>query len=76
MKLSVSLPADDVAFLDELAKRRGASSRSSVLHDAVRLLRRSAIEADYAAAWDEWDASGDREAWEQAGLDGWADAPR
>jgi Arc/MetJ-type ribon-helix-helix transcriptional regulator len=55
MKVSVSLPDDDVAFLDDYAKRRG-DSRSAALHRAVRLLREKGLGADYAAAWQEWDA--------------------
>jgi len=31
--------------------------------NAVRLLRASEFGAAYAAAWDEWDASGESEAW-------------
>lgn len=55
MKVSVSLPDDDVAFLDDYAKRRG-DSRSAALHRAVRLLREKGLGADYAAAWQDWDA--------------------
>jgi len=72
MKLSVSLPADDVAFLDEHARTRGVGSRSAAVRQAVRLLRHAQIESDYAAAWEEWDASGDREAWEVTAADGLA----
>ena len=35
MKLSVSLPEDDVLFLDGYARERGAGSRSAAVHDAV-----------------------------------------
>ena len=54
MKLSVSLPEADVAFLDEYAARTQAGSRSAVLHQAVDLLRTSQLEHAYQAAWDEW----------------------
>lgn len=70
MKLSVSLPDDDVAALDDYTRRAGLRSRSAAIHQAVRLLRHSDLEADYAAAWEEWDASGEREAWESAAGDG------
>lgn len=56
MKVSVSLPDDDVALLDQLATERG-TSRSALLHEAVVLLRSQRLGADYAAAWDEWDAT-------------------
>ena len=55
MKLSVSLSEDDVAFVDEYARRRGASSRSSLVHRAIELLRMADLEAAYADAWDEWE---------------------
>ena len=43
MKVSVSLPDDDVKFLDQYAKQEGYASRSAVLHRAVRLLRASRL---------------------------------
>lgn len=70
MKLSVSLPDEDVALLDEHARNSGLGSRSAALQDAVRLLRHADLEQDYAAAWDEWEGSGDREAWEHVDSDG------
>lgn len=69
MKLSVSLPDEDVAVLDEHARKSG-ESRSAVLRQAVRLLRQSGLEEDYAAAWADWDRSGDRDLWEAATGDG------
>ncbi|MGQ0850035.1 MAG: ribbon-helix-helix domain-containing protein, partial [Actinomycetota bacterium] len=39
MKLSVSLPDEDVEFLDQYAQTQGYESRSAVVHKAVRLLR-------------------------------------
>jgi Arc/MetJ-type ribon-helix-helix transcriptional regulator len=53
MKLSVSLPDDDVAFIDEYAARTGSPSRSAVLHRAVELLRMADMEGPYAEAWQE-----------------------
>ena len=61
--MSVSLPDEDVTFLDHYARRRGVNSRSAALHEAVKLLRAAELEADYADAWDEWVADGG---------DGWA----
>ena len=43
MKLSVSLPAEDVEFLDQYARSLGARSRSAVIRRAVRLLRASEL---------------------------------
>ncbi len=76
MKLSVSLPDEDVAVLDEFARTTGLSSRSAALHHAVRMLRLPELEQDYEAAWNEWEASGDHAAWSATAADGIADAPR
>jgi len=70
MKVSVSLPDDDVAFLDEFARRHHISSRSAALHHAVRLLRASQLEAAYHDAWDDWRDRGENEAWEVTVGDG------
>lgn len=82
MKLSVSLPEDDVSFVDEYVRRGGAASRSSVLHAAIELLRLDEMEDSYAAAWAEWDESEDAALWnattgDSIGTDGsGADAAR
>ena len=70
MKLSVSLPEQDVAVLDEHIRNTGLASRSAAIHQAVRLLSQSKLGDDYEAAWQEWDRSGDRDAWETATADG------
>jgi Arc/MetJ-type ribon-helix-helix transcriptional regulator len=70
MKVSVSLPNDDVAFLDAYAREQGLDSRSAALHRAVRLLRAAELPAAYEAAWDEWAAAGEAERWEPATGDG------
>ncbi len=76
MKLSVSLPEEDVATLDEYARSQGLKTRSAALKHAIRMLRNPELEQDYAAAWDEWEASGEEAAWEASAADGLADAPR
>ncbi len=76
VKLSISLPDADVALLDDFARTAGLPSRSAALQHAVRLLRHADLDDDYAAAWEEWDASGDRDAWESTVSDGLTDAPR
>jgi antitoxin MazE9 len=76
MKVSVSLPEDDVAYIDEYAQRVGAQSRSSVLHQAVALLRMSELETAYAAAFQEWHESEDHDLWDNTVSDGLADASR
>ena len=70
MKVSVSLPDDDVEFLDDYAVAQGIPSRSAALHKAVRLLRASELGPDYEAAWAEWSASDDGHLWEATAGDG------
>ncbi len=70
MKLSVSLPDGDVAFLDAYAREHGLDSRSGVLHEALALLRERAMSADYLAAWDEWADDADNAVWDSAAADG------
>ena len=70
MKVSVSLPDDDVEYLDTYAREQGLESRSAVVHKAVRLLRASELGAAYEEAWAEWDASDDAELWDGASADG------
>jgi Arc/MetJ-type ribon-helix-helix transcriptional regulator len=76
MKLSVSLPDEDVAALDDYARAQGLKSRSAAVQRAIRMLRHPTLEQDYAAAWEEWKASGDEADWESAAADGLADAAR
>ena len=70
MKVSVSLPQDDVAFLDAYARDQGFGSRSAVLHKAVRLLRAGELGDAYEGAWQEWRDDGDGEAWALSSADG------
>ena len=69
MKLSVSLPDEDVAFLDAYAEAQGIGSRSAVLHKAVRVLRASELGPAYEDAWHDWE-SAEAEAWEHTVADG------
>ncbi len=76
MKISVSLTAADVAALDDYAEQAGLTSRSAAVQHAIRLLGAQQLEDDYAAAWAEWDSSGERELWESTVGDGLSDASR
>lgn len=76
MKISVSLPQEDVAFVDEYAAKTEADSRSAVIHAAIELLRSANLEADYEAAFAEWDASEDAGFWDRFSGDGIADETR
>jgi Arc/MetJ-type ribon-helix-helix transcriptional regulator len=70
MKISVSLPSEDIEFLDEYAKAQGYASRSAVVHTAVRILRSSKLGDAYADAWQEWEDSGESQIWDPAVSDG------
>ena len=70
MKISVSLPEEDVEFLDEYARNLGMRSRSAVIQQAVRLLRAAELGPAYAEAWGEWEASSDADVWDSAVGDG------
>lgn len=74
MKLSVSLPDEDVAFLDSYAASSGMASRSAVVRRAVRLLRVADLGAACEDAWQGWAASDEAATWDA--LDGVADAAR
>lgn len=67
MKISASLPEDDVAFLDQFASDH-EESRSAALHRAVELLRHRDLGDQYEAAW----ASDDAVEWDAAVADGLA----
>ncbi len=63
MKVSVSLPEEDVEFLDAYAASQGFTSRSAVLHKAVRLLRASGLGGAYENAWQDWATGGEADYW-------------
>ena len=70
MKVSVSLPDEDVKFLDAYAQAEGFQSRSAVLHKAVRLLRGTKLEAAYEEAFQDWEETGEASDWEVTANDG------
>ncbi len=69
MKVSVSLPDEDVEFLDAYAQAQGLSSRSAVLHKAVRLLRGAELAPAYEDAFLSWDDSSDAAEWDATSAD-------
>lgn len=74
MKVSISLPDEDVAFLDTYAKENGLGSRSAAVHTAVRALRDTALEAAYTEAFAEWEGTEDEAFWLSAS-EPWPDDP-
>lgn len=69
MKLSVSIPDDEVTFLDEYAATHEVPSRSAVVRRALNLLRAAELEHAYVAAFDQW-SDEDAEVWDAVIADG------
>jgi hypothetical protein len=70
MKLSVSVPSDDIEFLDAYAAEHELGSRSAAMHHAIHALRVAALPGSYAAAWSDWEDDGEAAAWDAAAGDG------
>ena len=70
MKVSISLPDDDVEFLDAYAQAQGIESRSAVVHMAVRMLRVSELGEAYEEAFTSWEDEGQAAAWDAVTPDG------
>jgi Arc/MetJ-type ribon-helix-helix transcriptional regulator len=70
MKVSVSIPSEDVAFLDAYAGAHELPSRSAVVRTAIKALRLGDLRDAYGDAWAEWQASGDALAWDAVAGDG------
>jgi Arc/MetJ-type ribon-helix-helix transcriptional regulator len=64
MKVSISLPDTDVAFLDRYARTQKIDSRSAVILRAVRLLQATELGEAYAEAWQDWTKSEDGALWD------------
>jgi Arc/MetJ-type ribon-helix-helix transcriptional regulator len=64
MRVTVSLPLEDVEFLDAYALDHGLGSRSEVVHRAIRGLRSTGLGAAYEEAWHDWSTRGDEADWE------------
>lgn len=65
----MSLPEDDVAFLDRYAERSGMSSRPAAVQRAIDLLRAEEPGPAYADAWDTW-AEDEANVWDATIADG------
>ena len=76
MKVSVSLPDEDVAYIDDYARRTDIPSRSAVVHRAISLLRAEEMEGAYESAWGDWGQGEDHTLWDATAGDGTDDATR
>ena len=70
MKVSVSIPDDDVAYVESQVAGGRFPSRSAVIHAAIKSLRTRDLEAQYAEAAREWHESGEQAVWEVTVADG------
>ena len=70
MRFSVSLPSEDVRFLDQYVRDQRLKSRSAALRRAVRMLRTVELGKAYEAAWKEFDAEGEAARWDRSTRDG------
>ena len=70
VNLSVSLSPSEVETLDKYARAAGLKSRSAAIQQAIKLLGDPELEDAYAAAWQEWEDSGESEAWAGTVADG------
>jgi metal-responsive CopG/Arc/MetJ family transcriptional regulator len=70
MKLSVSIPEDDLTFLDQYIEKLGIPSRSAAVQKAIRLLRTAELAEAYEAAYEEWHGSEDAMLWDRTVGDG------
>lgn len=70
VKLSVSLSPSEIETLDKYARTAGLKSRSAAIQQAIKLLGDPELEDAYAAAWQDWEDSGDAQAWAATIADG------
>nr|WP_246345338.1 ribbon-helix-helix domain-containing protein [Conexibacter arvalis] len=68
--MSVSVPDDDVRFLDEYARAHGMASRSAVVQAAIRGLRTAELQDAYGEAFTAWESEGETAVWDPAAGDG------
>lgn len=70
MKVSVSIPDNDLAYIESQVSSGRYPTRSAALHAAIKTLRTRDLEAQYAEAAREWHESGEQAAWEVTVADG------
>lgn len=70
MKLSVSLPPEDVEFLDQVARELNLPSRSATVQRAVEALRAAQLRTAYQESIAEWELKPDRVGWDRTVGDG------
>lgn len=74
MKVSVSIPDDDLAYVQTQVASGRYPTRSAVMHAAIRSLRTRDLEAQYAEAARDWRESGEEAVWDVTNADGLDDS--
>lgn len=74
MKVSLSIPDEDIRFLDNFARDHGIASRSAAVQQSIALLRDMELKEHFKIAMREWRESPDSELWESTVGDGLTDA--
>jgi len=70
VKVSTTISAQDLAFLERYANLHGLPTRAAGFHAAISALRERELAAQYALADEEWYLSGEAAAWECVSGDG------
>jgi Arc/MetJ-type ribon-helix-helix transcriptional regulator len=70
MKLSISVPDEQMELLDRIVEQRCLASRSAAIQEAIDLLLNNALVADYKAAFADWDDTADATNWDAVAGDG------
>ena len=76
MKLGVSLPEEDVRFLDEYCRAAALDSRSATIQRAVQLLRDSWLADEYSQIYSDPSYIDEAQIWDSTVGDGLADEAR
>lgn len=74
MKVSLSIPDEDIRFLDNFARDHGISSRSAAVQQSIALLRDMELKEHFKIAMREWRESPDSKLWQSTVGDGLTDA--
>jgi len=70
MKLSVSLPEDDVRFIDAYSRDAQLNSRSAAIQKAVQSLRESLLAEEYDQMFSDSGYLAETDAWNSTAADG------
>jgi Arc/MetJ-type ribon-helix-helix transcriptional regulator len=70
MKLSVSVPEEQIERLDRIVEARGLASRSAAIQEGIELLIHDSLVAEYKSAFREWTDAGEGTTWESTVNDG------